>query len=125
MPQTVYESDGRAVQVGVSYAISKDDVIYSNGWLGIANDDAVSGDTIAVSIAREEYQFPCGSLTPSIGDTIYVTLASVSAEVVPVGALSLTSGAGKKALCKCTSTRFVGLDGSTYYVTGILLPEGI
>jgi hypothetical protein len=57
-------------------------------------------------------------LAVSKGDTIYVTTASVTTEVIPQSALATTSGAGKKAFLKATEDR-----DSSGYVRCILLPQ--
>jgi len=115
----LFESHGRALNVTVNAAIAKDDVLYINGFAGIAGDDAESGETIALLIEQVEYTVFVGtSLAVSKGDTIYVTTASVTADIIPQSALSTTSGAGKKAFLKATEAR-----DSSGYVRCILLPQ--
>jgi predicted RecA/RadA family phage recombinase len=123
---TYDESNGQAVNVSVTNTIGKGDIVYAEGWLGIAAEDVESGDSVALSIGREEYQFyvPSG-LDVNKGDTVYITLASVTAEVAPDAAYSKTSGEGKKALFKATADQALSADGETYYAPGILLPEGV
>ena len=116
---TVFESHGRAVPVTVNNTIAKGDAAYINGFTGIASDDVDSGDSLALSIEQVEYEWFVGtSLSVSKGDVVYVTTASVTAEVIPQAALATTSGAGKKALFKATQDR-----DSNGYVRGILLPQ--
>jgi len=124
--ESTYESNGQAVNVNVVNAIEAGNIVYAQGWLGIAAARAASGDSLALSIAREEYQFYVPSaLAVAKGDTVYITLASVTAEIPPDGAYSKTSGAGKKALFKATAAQAISNDGVTYFATGILLPEGV
>jgi hypothetical protein len=120
---TYLESDGKAVNVTLSYdGIAKDDVVYAEGWLGIAAGAGDSGDEIALTIDRREYQFtvPAG-LSVSKGDTVYITLASIGSGHVPAdAAYSTSSGAGKVALFKATAAK-----DSNNMVTGILLPGAL
>ena len=54
---TYLESDGKSVAVTLSATVSKNQVAYAEGWLGISNRDGVSGDVITLSVDRREYQF--------------------------------------------------------------------
>ena len=49
---TYLESDGRSVAVTLSASVDKNQVAYVEGWLGIANQDGVSGDVITLSVDR-------------------------------------------------------------------------
>ncbi len=116
---SAFESHGRALSVTPNNAVSKGDLLYINGFAGVAADDADSGEAIALSIEQVEYEVFVGtSLSVSKGDTIYVTTASVTADIIPQAALSTTSGDGKKAMLKATADRT-----STGYVNCILLPQ--
>lgn len=116
---SLFESHGRGVSVTPTNTLAKGDVCYINGFTGIAADDADSGDAVVLSIEQVEYEVFVGtSLSVSKGDVIYVTTASVTADVVPQAALSTSSGAGKKALFKATENR-----DSSGYVRCILLPQ--
>lgn len=125
--KTYQESQGASVQLALTATIEAGDAVYVNGWLGIAADDGVSGDIIAVTIKEEEYQFELGgSLNPDVGAIVYVTLSGVTGHTIPTSALSLSSGAGKRALFKTTAARFASAtDAAVYYVTGILLREEV
>ena len=45
---TYLESDGKSVAVTLSATVDKNQVAYVEGWLGIANQDGVSGDVITL-----------------------------------------------------------------------------
>jgi predicted RecA/RadA family phage recombinase len=125
--KTYQESQAASVTLTLSATIEAGDAVYVNGWLGIAADDGVSGDAVAITIKDEEYQFELGtSLNPDVGAIVYVTLSGVTGHTIPTSALSLTSGAGKRALFKTTGARFASADdAANYYVTGILLREEV
>lgn len=122
--RTHFDSEGKSVTLTLSAAIEAREAVYVNGWLGIAVTDGESGDNRAITIAREEYQFQIpNSLDPAVGAIVYVTLASVVGHSIPPAALSLTSGAGKRALFKTTAARYGGADD--WYVPGILLLDEV
>ena len=123
--KTYMESDGKSVTVTLTAAITKGDIVQVNGWTGWAFNSGISGDSVALNIERGvEYQFQIpDALNPAIGDTVYITLASVVGHSIPDTALSTTSGAGKKALFKCSTVRY-GAAGA-YWINGMFLPEGL
>ena len=49
-------SDGKAVDVTVNATITKGDAVSQDGFQGIAMQDAVSGETIALEIAQREHE---------------------------------------------------------------------
>lgn len=113
---TYLESDGDALNVTLLEVTSKNDVIYADGWLGIACDDGVSGEEIALDVSPREYQFtvPAG-LTVNKGDTVYITVATVTIQTPDDAAYTTTAGAGKIALFKATAAK-----DANNVVTGIL-----
>lgn len=116
--ETVFESDGKAVDVSLLATVKKSQVAYVDGWLGLTHASGDSGDSIALAADRREYQFefPSG-FSASIGDTVYVDSADLTDTHTPsVTAYSTSSGAGKVALCKLTSA----VDAN-YVATGILM----
>lgn len=114
-----FESDGKTINVDLLYAVAKDSVIYVDGWLGLAGADGASGDTIALINDEREYQFrvPAG-LTVNKGDTVYITLATVTGHYPDDEAYTTTSGAGKVGLFKATMDK-----NGDNIVTGILLED--
>ena len=119
---TFLESDGKAVNISVMYTVLPNQVLYADGWLGICAGSGDSGDTVALTIDRREYQFTVpAALNVAKGDTVYITLASVTGgHTPPDGAYSKTAGSGKVALFKATAAQ----DGNNM-VTGILLPVNL
>lgn len=114
------ESDGKAVSVTLSYTTGAKEPGYVQGWLGIVEESGDSGDSVALTIDRREYQFKVpAALNVSKGDTVYVTLASVTAHEIDDDAYTLTGGAGTLALFKATSDEWT--TGGETWVTGILL----
>ncbi len=81
---TYGESDGKSVTVALISTIEANDVVYANGWLGISVADGNSGDRVALTIARTEYQFvvPSG-LSVSNGDIVRLDTTAISATNIP------------------------------------------
>jgi hypothetical protein len=113
------ESDGQTVNVDLLYAVEANSVIYVDGWLGIAGEDGVSGDTIALINDEREYQFkvPAG-LTVNKGDEVFITLATVTGHYPDDEAYTTESGAGKVPMFKATSDK-----DANNIVTGIQLDD--
>jgi hypothetical protein len=79
---TYLESDGRAVAVTLSSTVEKNQVVYVQGWLGIANRDGASGATITLNVERREYQFTVpAALTVNKGDTVYVDVTDLTGHI--------------------------------------------
>lgn len=127
MASSYLEGDGKSVLVPLSHTVpGAKEPVYIGGWLGLNETSGNSGEEVVVTIDRREYQFILpSSLTVNQGDTVYVTLASVTAHVIPDAAYSTTSGAGKKAFCKATRATDTTSVSGKIVVTGILLPEGV
>lgn len=125
MPTQTYQNkDGLAIDLPLAATVEAGEAVYVLGWFGIAMTDGVSGDTRAIEIKPEERRFAIpDSLNPDVGSIIYVTLSGVVGHSIPGTALSLSSGAGKRALCKTTKTR-EGSSGA-YYVSAILLMDEV
>lgn len=116
---TTFESDGLALHVDLLYTVTNNQLIYVDGWLGIAQEDGVSGDMIALNVDRREYQLIVPtSVALEKGDILYITVANVTGHTLNDNAYSKTSGAGKVAFFKCTMDQ----DLDTGLVTGIMLP---
>lgn len=87
------ETDGRAVDVTLQYTITGQQPILVDGIPGFPSEAGVSGDVRALSADGAVYRVNIGaSLSPSIGDVIYVTLASVSGvHEIPTAAYTTTA----------------------------------
>lgn len=112
-----FESDGKAVDVGLVATVVKGAVIYAQGWLGLAGGDGVSGDTIALVADDREYQFkvPAG-LAVSKGLIVYITVATTTGNYPDDEAYTTSSGAGKWAFFKATADK-----DSNNIVTGVMI----
>jgi hypothetical protein len=113
------ESDGRAVTVALSYTIESNMVVYAQGFLGISARSGDSGDSVALSIDRQEYQFTVPSgLSVSKGDIVRLDTTAITGTHIPPdaaynkNALSATN----INLFKATSDK-----DANHVVTGILL----
>lgn len=115
---TYFESDGKAVNVTLTDGdVVKGAVAVVNGWLGIAGEDADSGETLALMVDDREYQFvvPVG-LTVNKGDIVYITQATITGHYPDDEAYTTTAGAGKLAFFKATAVK-----DANNIVTGIML----
>lgn len=117
LPKTYFESDGKAVNVGLLYTVTKGQPIVAEGWLGIAGGSGDSGDTIALIADDREYQFlvPTG-LTVAKGDIVYVTVATITGHYPDDEAYTTSAGAGKLAFFKATAAK-----DANDIVTGVML----
>lgn len=115
---TFFESDGKAVNVTLNAGdVVKGAVIYAEGWLGIAGEDADSGETLALIVDDREHQFEVPSgLAVAKGAIVYITVATVTGHYPDDEAYTTTAGAGKIAFFKATAAKDAG-----NMVTGIML----
>lgn len=89
------EHDGNSVDVTLQYTITGEQPILVDGIAGFPFESGVSGDVRALRADAAVYsvQLPAG-LAVSVGDVIYVTVATVTAHEIPDGAYTITDGAG-------------------------------
>jgi hypothetical protein len=114
---TRFESDGKAVNVTLTAAVIKGQVAVVEGWLGIAGENGAIGDTIALICDDREYQFMVPAALPVVkGDTVFVTIATVTGHTPQDAAYTTAAGAGKLALFKATAAK-----AANNMVTGIML----
>lgn len=115
---TFFESDGKAVNVTLNAgAAVKGAVIYAEGWLGVAGEDAASGETLALIADDREYQFTVpASLAVAKGAIVYVTVATVTGHYPDDEAYTTTAGAGKLAFFKATAAK-----DTSNIVTGVMI----
>jgi len=114
------ESDGLAVNVTLSYTVTKNQVARVEGFLGIAADDGESGDEIALDISQVERQLQVPSgLSVSKGDTIYIEVADLTGHTPDSTAYGTSSGAGKVAFMKATEDK-----DANHVVVGKMFPGG-
>lgn len=113
------ESDGRALPVTLSYPTEGKAVAYVNGWLGITERSGNSGEEVALSVARFEYQFEVPSgLAVAKGEVVRIDLAQLgSAHTPPSAAYNKNAASATNIdLFKATAAK----DGNNV-VTGILI----
>lgn len=113
-----FESDGKAVNVTLTNGpVVKGAVAVVNGWVGIAEESALSGETLALAVDDREYQVkvPAG-LTATKGLILYITVATITGHYPDDEAYTTTAGAGKVAFMKLTSDK-----DANNIVTGIML----
>ena len=114
---TYLESDGKSISVTLTATVSKNQVAYVEGWLGISNRDGVSGDVITLSVDRREYQFTVPSgLSVSKGATVYVDVTDLTGHIPDDTAYYTATGSNRVALFKATAAK----DGNNV-VTGVLI----
>lgn len=115
--ETYKESDGKAVNVDLTASVDRGDVVYADGWLGVAAEDGESGESIALTVEQIEYQFEVPStLDVSKGDTVYIDTAQVTGHIPDEAGYATSSGSGLIALFKATADK-----DANDVVTGILL----
>lgn len=115
--QAYFESDGKAINVDLLYAVNKGAVTYAQGILGVAGSSGASGDTIALAVDDREYQFkvPAG-LTVTKGLIVYITVATSTGHYPDDEAYTTSAGAGKWAFFKATADK-----DANNIVTGVML----
>lgn len=114
---THLESDGKSVNVDLTYTVGKGQVAVVEGWLGVAQSSGDSGDTVAMAVDDREYQFTVPSnLSVSKGDIVYVEIADLTGHVPDDTAYGTTAGSGKIAFFKATMDK-----DTSDVVTGIML----
>ena len=107
MVQSFYkETDGNSVDVTLEHTISGEKPILVDGIPGLPFESGDSGDTRAMRSDGAVYRvlMPAG-LSISVGDTIYVTVASVTEHEIPDAAYSTSSGAGKVPFLRALSEK--------------------
>src|SRR5690606_30165058 len=111
------ESDGKSVSVTLSSAVSKNQVAYVEGWLGIANQGGDDGDVISLSVDRREYQFTVPSgLSVSKGATVYVDVTDLTGHIPDSTAYYTAADTDRVPLFKATAAK-----DANHVVTGILI----
>jgi hypothetical protein len=115
--ESFQESDGKAVNVALTATVAKGAVIVVESWVGLAGEDGVSGDTIALVADDREYQFVVpASLSVSKGDIVYITVATITGHYPDDEAYTTSAGGGKVAFFKATADK-----DANNVVTGIML----
>lgn len=103
---TYFDNDGKAVNVTLTAAVNKGQVVVAQGWVGIAESNGAIGDTIAIAIDDRAYQFtvPAG-LAVAKGAIVYLVLATVTGHKPDDAAYVLAPGAGTVAFFKAMEAK--------------------
>lgn len=118
---TYFDNAGRSVEVDLTSTVAANQVAYVDGFLGISAQSGDSGDSVALLVDRQAYQFTVPStLSVSKGDTVYVDVTDLTGHIPDTTAYSTSSGTNKVALFKALEAK-----DSSHNVIGILLPEGV
>lgn len=115
--EAFFESDGKACNVALLNTVAKGAVIVVESWVGLAGEDGLSGETIALICDDREYQFrvPAG-LAVAKGAIVYITVATLTGHYPDDEAYTTSAGAGKVAFFKATAAK-----DANNIVTGIML----
>ena len=96
---TVLDNDGKSVPVDLLYSVDKGDLIVADGWIGLADNDGTSGETISLNVDRRAYQIELPSgLSCAKGDTIFIDVTDLTGHRPDSSAYSITSGSNKVAM---------------------------
>jgi len=115
-----FESDGKALHVALTATVAKSRVVVVESWLGIAANDGVSGDTIAMTVDGREYQFEVpAALAVAKGAVVYIDIADLTGHY-PDDAAWNTDGTGTTPirLFKATMAK-----DANDFVTGIMFKD--
>lgn len=116
---TYIHSDGKSIDVSLSYTVAAGQVSVVQGWLGIIEVGGASGDTVAMNVDQREYQFTVpAALAVAKGDTVYITIATLTGHKPDDAAWTKTIGAGKVPLFKATTAQ-----DANNIVHGLMLPN--
>lgn len=101
---TYLESDGKAVNVDLTSTVAKNQLAYVDAWLGIASDDGVSGDAIALSIDEREYQIQVPTALAVVkGEEIWIDVTDLTGHIPDSTAYYKATGANRVRFFKATS----------------------
>jgi len=101
-----FDNDGKAVNVTLTAAVAKGQVVVAQGWVGIAESNGAIGETIALTIDDRAYQFtvPAALAVPK-GTIVYLVLANVVGHTPTDAAYTLVPAAGSVAFFKAMEAK--------------------
>lgn len=103
-------SDGKAVEVTLQSTVTKGDVLFLDGFFGIAMQSGSSGDVVAIEVAQREHEIVVpAEVTAAKGDVLYLSA---------LGAVTNTNT--DNAFMKVTKAK-----DANNVVWGILLPQSV
>ena len=101
-----FDNDGKAVNVTLTAAVAKGQVVVAQGWVGIAESNGAIGETIALAIDDRAYQFTVpAALAVAKGEIIYLVLASVTGHTPQDAAYTKVPAAGSVAFFKAMEAK--------------------
>lgn len=123
----IEESYGGTVRVTADAAVSKGEVAYWDGWLGILADDSVSAADAVLIVDHREYQFYVpDAVDVSNGDTVFIDVDGITG--APADAKYGTDSSGMTtpmALFKATSDKVTANGSGKHYAMGRHRPKGV
>lgn len=101
-----FDNDGKAVNVTLTAAVAKGQVVVAQGWVGIAESNGIIGETIALAIDDRAYQFTVpAALAVAKGEIIYLVLSSVTGHTPQDAAYTKVPAAGSVAFFKAMEAK--------------------
>lgn len=123
---TFKRSDGKSVDVDLTASVVKGQVTYANSWLGLAGGAGDSGESVALLVDPQEYNFYVPhSLAVLKGDIVRINTASVTGHTPQSGAYTKNAASTTVlSLFKATRDAVATSDGNIDIVSGILIVTG-
>jgi hypothetical protein len=104
--KSYFDNDGNSVNVTLTAAVLKDQLVLVQGWLGIASSDGAIGETIALNIDDRAYQLTVPAAFPvAKGAIIYITLANFTGHTIQDAAFVAAAGTGIVAAFKAMEAK--------------------
>lgn len=106
--QTYLDDEAASAQVTLTSAVAKNQVIYAEGLLGIADANGNSGDSISVSRDLRAYQFTVPStLTVAKGATVWVDITALTGHALNDAAYFTAAGSNRIRLFQALEAKDV------------------
>lgn len=103
---TYFDNEGKALAVDLTSTVAKGQVIYADGWLGIASDDGVSGDTIELNIDERAYQLTVpASLSVAKGAEIWIDVTDLTGHIPDETAYYTATGSDRVRMFKAMEAK--------------------
>ena len=109
-------TDGRAVDLVAAKAYTKGDVVYQNGFHGIAMNTVAQGDNFAVEIAQRVHILAATTALSGIavGDGIYIDANG-----------DLTKDAETEGVANHLAFKVVAIDSANGTIDALILPQSV
>lgn len=104
--KSYFDNDGLSVNVTLTAAVFKDQLVFVQGWLGIAASDGAIGDTVALSIDNRAYQLTVpAAYAVTKGQIIYIDSSKLTGHNLQDAAFVAAGGAGIFAAFKAMENK--------------------